>query len=218
MSNVVETFFDAAGGDVLPASVEVHVQECAGPQEQRERATRLVDGRENGRWPAGLGAFSCFVSTDGRYVLTYEQWLRPRADPDPERPSYRLYRLVREEGGDGSRRSARCFPAAVYRMPAGVSAAGWIDQLQSTEDDVGDAGRKYSGGIAANFHVSAEDDRVLLLAEWESEEEAALHREEMVAKLLEKHVVAAVDHESRYTHFRTVRDISGSRDEVASTP
>ena len=214
MAHIVEASFDAASDGVSPVSIEINVEKCTGPADQRGRAERVVEQRGNGGWPAGLGAFSCFLSTDGRYVLTYEQWHRPHADP--ERVSYQLYRLVRDESATGRQRQARCFPAAVYRMPPGVSAASWIDQLQSTEDDVGDARRRYSGGIAANFHISADDDRVLLIAEWESEEEAARHREEMVAKLLEKHTVAAVEHEARYTHFRTLRDISGSPHEVLS--
>jgi hypothetical protein len=203
MSNVVETSFDPT--DATPASIEIHLEKCETPRHQRDQAKRLVERWRHDPWPAGLAALSWFVSTDGQYVLTYERWQHQPADPDPDQVFYQSYRLVKDETASGPPRQATCFPAAVYRMSPGVSAAGWIDRLQSTEDHIGSAQRRYEGGIAANFHVSTTDDRVLLLAAWENESEAIRHRQEMVAKLLEINTVEAVDHEARYTHFSTLR-------------
>lgn len=55
------------------------------PDQQRNVAEAMLLTWDAAPWPAGLIARTCYVSTDGQRVLTYEQWSNDR--PDVEDPA-----------------------------------------------------------------------------------------------------------------------------------
>ncbi|MFJ8686733.1 hypothetical protein [Micromonospora wenchangensis] len=177
-------------------------------------AADTVAGWQVGLWPDGLVSRSCFVSTDGRSVLTYAQWSSYAAiaaswpDMSGDRVGvaagapYELYRRVLGGAVRDPEPVPECFPAATFPMANAEAARNWIDGLLAQEEANEGANREYPGALAANFHVSVDGTSVFLLSEWASEAEAVAHIEEVIAPLLAQ--LGTPDPGARYRHFRTL--------------
>jgi hypothetical protein len=161
-------------------------------------------------WPAGLVARNCFTSTDGKTVLTYAQWSSDdalaRAGGPGEAVAFRLYRVVRGGLVTDPAPVAACFPAAIFPMAGQDAARSWIDGLLDSEEAAEGSNREYPGAIAANFHISLDGTKVLVLSEWASEQEAVAHIEAVIDPLLEKMGSADVGSGDRFRHYVTLID------------
>ena len=74
-----------------PSSISVPVED---PEQQRAVADATLAAWDATPWPDGLISRTCYVSSDGQRVLTYEQWRAGHADvwSLPGAIAFRLYR------------------------------------------------------------------------------------------------------------------------------
>lgn len=133
------------------------------PAHQRDVADATLAAWDAMPWPDGLIARTCYASTDGQRVLTYEQW---RGDEpvvaDPAAIAFRLYR-------SGTRDDAPvpgCIVVVEVRTDGHDTARQWID---SVFDALAAEAAPHAGGISGHFHVSLDGTRVLNYAEWVDE-------------------------------------------------
>ncbi|MFE7339798.1 antibiotic biosynthesis monooxygenase [Streptomyces griseus] len=138
-------------------------------------------------WPAGLLSVTCYISTDGMDVLTYEQW----ADHDAAISSLGQgglsrtapvegmvdvvavgpvhYHLYRSSTSDEPRVPG-CFVFASLLVDGHEAARQWVDQVLDSVDMSTVAERDHPGGISAHFHISVDGTSALNYAEWDSED------------------------------------------------
>ncbi|MET8676806.1 hypothetical protein ABZW18_04165 [Streptomyces sp. NPDC004647] len=168
-----------------------------------ELADTVAARWQAGPWPAEQVALSVFTSGDGTSVLTYAQWsargaleeslkdvgsvswanapgalLGEGADNGVRTTGplpFGIYRTVRGTAVTEEDPVPVSFPVAFFTMADEASATAWVDGLLSAEEENEGDERAYPGAIAANFHVSLDGTRVLVLSEWLSEEAASQH-------------------------------------------
>jgi hypothetical protein len=190
-----------------PDIATVLVEEVTGgdPERLRDAGAAVLAHWESAEWPAGLASVSLFHGTDGTSLLTYAQFTADAGDADgpsgtfealrpdwralgyePGEPAaFRLYRRVQPAVLPDPLPPVGCYPAAFFAMRDGERARAWVDGLLGTEEKTVGEDRAYPGAIAANFHVSADDDGIFLLSEWASEAEALVHIKAEIEPLLE---------------------------------
>ncbi|MET7648860.1 hypothetical protein ABZS83_35630 [Streptomyces sp. NPDC005426] len=213
---------DLGRQDVTTALVEEVVSGV--PGRLADTAAAVVAHWESAEWPAGLAALTLFTGTDGTSLLTYAQWSSDAGTPDvlckafealrpdwralghrPGEPkAFELYRRVQPTALPDPLPEVGCYPAAFFAMKEGETARAWVDGLLGTEEKTVGEDRAYPGAIAANFHVSADDDGIFLLSEWASEAEALVHIKAEIEPLLEYMGQAEAGAGRRYT-FRATR-------------
>ncbi|MGW7571680.1 hypothetical protein ACWGJV_36105 [Streptomyces tendae] len=202
------------------------VDEAVGgsPERLESAAAAVVAHWRSTPWPEGLVALSLFTGTDGTSLLTYAQWdtdgtsqeaLREAARdlrPDwhalglsaGESRAFEPYRVVRPTDLPEPLPVVQCYPAAFFAMNDGRTARAWVDGLLGKEEKTEGEDRAYPGALAANFHVSADDDGIFLLSEWASEAEAVVHIKEVIEPLLEYMGQAEAGAGRRYAFHTTV--------------
>jgi hypothetical protein len=131
-----------------------------GPAQQRNVADATLLTWDAAPWPDGLIARTCYMSTDGQRVLTYEQWSDDQPDvEDPAAIAYRLYRSgVRDDAPVPG-----CIVIVEVQTDGHDTARQWID---SVFDALAAEPTLHPGGISGHFHVSVDGTRVLNYAEW----------------------------------------------------
>lgn len=134
---------------------------AGGPERQLELAQEALHGWEHEPWPDGLLSASCFLSTDGLTVLTYELWADEAARA-AETVAFRLYRSVIGDGeGDGGPRVPGCIAIPSFDTDGSERQRAIVDSLVD-----GPLARPIPGLIAAHFHLSTDGTRVFNYAEW----------------------------------------------------
>lgn len=149
------------------------------PAVQRQVAGALLDEWGAAPRPEGLLSQSCYLSTDGENVWTYEQWTDPatyrKAGPqEAPRPLRGL--------GEGGADLERCAPvpylryrSAVYEpasVPAAFVAPAFDTDGRGPQRAIIDAlldgplAEASPGLVAAHFHYSLDGGRVLNFAEF----------------------------------------------------
>ena len=188
----------AAGHSLLPdisrADVDVVVVNrwSAGTPERAKAAVAVIAASwEHEPWPEALASVNCFLSTDGRSVLTYAQWTsddarlevmkahRPagvnaleEAVPGIEESkpgSYRLYRSIVPDRPSGI---PGCIVIVDIEADGAELARHWVDTVLDALH--GDA-EPHPGLISAHFHIST-DGKILNYAEWTDQD---AHRDAM---------------------------------------
>jgi len=133
------------------------------PSLQRPCADETLAAWDAARWPAGLLSRTCYLSTDGQRVLTYEQWrvgdpaLVPRGAV-----AFRLYR--------SGVRDAAPVPGCIVIVEVETDDVGtarrWVDAVF---DALAAETTLHAGGISGHFHISLDGTHVLNYAEWVDE-------------------------------------------------
>ena len=114
-------------------------------------------------WPDALISRTCYVSTDGQRVLTYEQWSdgQPVVE-DPAAIAYRLYRSgVRDDAPVPG-----CIVIVEVETDQADTARRWVDAVF---DALAAETTLHPGGISGHFHISLDGTHVLNYAEWVDE-------------------------------------------------
>ena len=133
------------------------------PSLQRPGADETLAAWDATRWPAGLISRTCYLSTDGQRVLTYEQWRvgEPALVP-PGAVAFRLYR--------SGVRDAAPVPGCIVIVEVETDDVGtarrWVDAVF---DALAAETTLHAGGISGHFHISLDGTHVLNYAEWVDE-------------------------------------------------
>ncbi|WP_261564677.1 hypothetical protein [Frankia gtarii] len=114
---------------------------------------------------------------------------------------FRVYRTVRGSAVTAEDPLPESFPVAFFTMPDHETATRWVDGLLSAEEESEGDERAYPGAIAANFHVSIDGTRVLVLSEWLSDEAASAHIAAVWEPILERF---GGDAGALYRHYATL--------------
>ncbi|EIV96250.1 hypothetical protein [Frankia sp. QA3] len=114
---------------------------------------------------------------------------------------FRIYRTVRGSAVTDEDPLPESFPVAFFTMPDHETATRWVDGLLSAEEESEGDERAYPGAIAANFHVSIDGTRVLVLSEWLSDEAASAHIAAVWEPILERF---GGDAGALYRHYATL--------------
>ena len=134
------------------------------PDSQRSIGDAALAAWDAGLWPDGVLSRTCYLSTDGQRVLTYEQWSDDHARAvDNGTIAYRLYR-------SGAREDAPvpgCIVIVEVQTDGHDTARRWIDtvfEALAAETTL------HPGGISGHFHISVDGTRVMNYAEWIDEQ------------------------------------------------
>jgi hypothetical protein len=138
------------------------------PVETRDRQRSLADATlaawDASLWPDGVLSRTCYLSTDGQRVLTYEQRSDDHTAPvDPGAIAYRLYR-------SGARDDAPvpgCIVIVDVQTDGHDTARRWVDTVFEA---LAAEARLHPGGISGHFHISLDGTRVMNYAEWIDEQ------------------------------------------------
>lgn len=159
-------------GDVTPrfpdidrVDVEVAVvcqRETSGPFAQHALAEATVAAWDAASWPDHLLSRTCYVSTDGQRVLTYEQW---RVEPPAMGPHDIAFRLYRS-GTRDKPPPVGCIVIVEVGTDGHDTARAWVDAVFAALES---EPVLRAGGIAGHFHVSLDGTRVMNYAEWVDE-------------------------------------------------
>ena len=132
-------------------------------------------------WPEGCLSIACFLSTDGQLILFYTQWTDERhamsfkgQDADDLEPgTTRLDTIVSRPADPPSSRSADGpFPGCVALIT--IATDDPDHQRQAAESIAAIGAQADPGAIGGHVLFSLDGTRVILYAEWTSEE---AHRE-----------------------------------------
>jgi Antibiotic biosynthesis monooxygenase len=134
------------------------------PDLQRPIADATLAAWDASLWPEGVLSRTCYLSTDGQRVLTYEQRMDDNTEMvDHGAIAYRLYR-------SGTRDDAAvpgCIVIVDVQTDGHDTARRWVDtvfEALAAETTL------HSGGISGHFHISADGTRVMNYAEWTDEQ------------------------------------------------
>ncbi len=148
--------------DVEIVVVDQRVVEA--PELQRAAADATLAAWDATPWPDGMISRTCYVSSDGQRVLTYEQWRAGYAAGvvPPRAIAFRLYRSgVRDDAPVPG-----CIVIVEVQTDGPETARRWVD---SVFDALAAETTLHSGGISGHFHISLDGTRVLNYAEWVDE-------------------------------------------------
>lgn len=151
--------------DVEFAVVAQH--ETSTSSEQYALAEATVAAWDAAPWPEPLISRTCYVSTDGQCVLTYEQWRVEPPQTSHEAITFRLYRSGTRENPP----PVGCVVVVEVQTDGHDTARAWVDAVFDALDA---EPALHPGGIAGHFHVSLDGARVMNYAEWVDE---ASHRD-----------------------------------------
>ena len=161
-SGLNRTLPDIDRPDVQLAVVEQRAVENR--DEQRAVADATLAAWDASRSPDSVLSRTCYLSTDGQRVLTYEQRTDAAAETvDHGAIAYRLYR-------SGTRDDAPvpgCIVIVDVQTDGHDTARRWVDavfEALAAETTL------HPGGISGHFHISLDGRRVMNYAEWADEQ------------------------------------------------
>lgn len=146
--------------DVQTAVVRQHA--VTTPAEQHALAGATIVAWDAAPWPDRLVSRTCYVSTDGTRVLTYEQWQTGPSEIDPNAIAFRLYRSGTRENPP----PVGCVVVVEVQTDGHDVARAWVDAVFEALDA---EPALHPGGIAGHFHISVDGTRVMNYAEWVDE-------------------------------------------------
>ncbi len=130
--------------------------------EQLALADATIVAWDAAPWPDRLISRTCYVSTDGQRVLTYEQWQTGPAGADADAIAFRLYRSGTRENPP----PVGCVVVVEVQTDGHDVARAWVDAVFEALDA---EPALHPGGIAGHFHISVDGTRVMNYAEWVDE-------------------------------------------------
>ncbi|MGW1792793.1 hypothetical protein ACWCO0_36480 [Streptomyces tubercidicus] len=162
----------------------------ATPDRQRAVADASLAAWAKAPWPQGLRAVSCFISTNGDTVFTYEQWSGERelrtfetaaasapgreginreiaaVDDKAEQSDPFVCRLHRSSITDAER-TPGCVVITTFGFEEADTARAWSDAICDAEAA---QPQPTPGGISRHFLLSPDGTQVLNYSEWLDEE------------------------------------------------
>jgi len=134
------------------------------PDRQQSLADSVLADWDASRWPDGVLSRTCYLSTDGQRVLTYEQRTDDHGETaDHGAIAYRLYR----SGTRGDAPIPGCIVIVDVQTDGHDTARRWVDtvfEALAAETTL------HRGGISGHFHISSDGTRVMNYAEWTDEQ------------------------------------------------
>lgn len=142
----------------------VHQLPVEAHDRQRSLANSVLGAWDASPWPDGVLSRTCYLSTDGQRVLTYEQRTDDNAETvDHGAIAYRLYRSAARDDAP----VPGCIVIVDVQTDGHDTARRWVDtvfEALAAETTL------HPGGISGHFHISADGTRVMNYAEWTDEQ------------------------------------------------